>query len=111
MLRNLVDPNSTPLRAPPREDRDLFIAAVNGHVLCFDNLSWLPEWLSDSSARLSTGGGFATRQLYSDDEERLFHGARSIMLGAISEVVIKGGPRRPGSGNTAPTHSRRQAPP
>src|SRR5262249_8630505 len=33
LLRALIDPNTAPLRALPREDRDLFIAANNGHVL------------------------------------------------------------------------------
>ena len=42
ILRSLVDPNTAPLRALPREDRDLFIAANNGHLLAFDNLSVLP---------------------------------------------------------------------
>jgi hypothetical protein len=42
ILRALLDPNSTPLRALPREDRDLFIAATYGHVLTFDNVSGLP---------------------------------------------------------------------
>ena len=36
ILRALLDPNTAPLRALPREDRDLFIAASNGHVLAFD---------------------------------------------------------------------------
>ena len=36
ILRSLLDPNTAPLRALPREDRDLFIAANNGHVLAFD---------------------------------------------------------------------------
>ena len=39
ILRRLLDPNTAPLRALPREDRDLFIAASNGHVLVFDNVS------------------------------------------------------------------------
>jgi transposase len=38
ILRAVLDPNSAPLRALPREDRDLFIAAGNGHVLAFDNV-------------------------------------------------------------------------
>jgi hypothetical protein len=41
LLRALIDPNAAPLRALPREDRDLFIAATNGHILCFDNVSGL----------------------------------------------------------------------
>jgi hypothetical protein len=38
----LTGVKSAPLRALPREDRDLFIAATNGHVMCFDNVSGLP---------------------------------------------------------------------
>jgi len=50
ILRALLDPNTAPLRALPREDRDLFIAASNGHVLAFDNISGLPGWISDTLA-------------------------------------------------------------
>ena len=69
VLRALLDPNTAPLRALPREDRDLFIAASNGHVLAFDNVSGLPAWISDTLCRLATGGGFAVRQLYTDQDE------------------------------------------
>jgi hypothetical protein len=48
ILRALLDPNTAPLRALPREDRDLFIAASNGYVLAFDNISGLPPWISDT---------------------------------------------------------------
>ena len=41
-LRALVDPNAAPVRTMPREERDLFIAASNGHLLAFDNLSDIP---------------------------------------------------------------------
>ena len=58
ILRRLIDPSSAPLRALPREDRDLFIKATNGHALTFDNISGLPPWLSDTLCRLATGGGF-----------------------------------------------------
>jgi hypothetical protein len=43
ILKALLDPNIAPLRALTREDRDLFIAATNGHVLAFDNVSGLPN--------------------------------------------------------------------
>ena len=33
ILRALVDPNAAPVRSAPREERDLFIAASNGHLL------------------------------------------------------------------------------
>jgi hypothetical protein len=80
MLRALIDPNVAPVRSVPREERDLFIAANNGHVLAFDNLSALPPWLSDALCRLASGGSFAVRQLYTDQDEVLFHAARPIIL-------------------------------
>jgi hypothetical protein len=76
MLRALVDPNAAPVRALPREERELMIAANNGYVLAFDNLSGLPAWLSDALCRLASGGSFAVRQLYTDDDEVLFQAAR-----------------------------------
>ena len=39
ILRALIYPNAAPVRTAPREERDLFIAAGNGHLLAFDNLS------------------------------------------------------------------------
>jgi hypothetical protein len=89
ILRATLDPNAAPLRALPREDRDIFIAASNGHVLAFDNVSVLPPWMSDTLCRLATGGGFAVRQLYSDADEILFNESRPVILNAIDEVVTR----------------------
>ncbi|HXC67461.1 MAG TPA: hypothetical protein VN638_08580, partial [Nitrospiraceae bacterium] len=86
VLRSLFDPNSTPLRAEPREVRDLMIGAWNAWCLALDNVSHLPPWLSDSICRLATGGGFATRELYSDQEEVLFDAQRPILLNGIQEM-------------------------
>ena len=89
ILRAMLDPNTAPLRALPREDRDLFIAATNGHVMAFDNVSVLPNWISDTLCRLATGGGFAVRQLYTDQDEVLFNEARPIILNGIDEIVTR----------------------
>ncbi len=89
ILRALLDPNTAPLRALPREDRDLFIAAINGHVLAFDNVSALPSWISDTLCRLATGGGFAVRRLFTDQEEVLFEAARPVILNGIEDVVTR----------------------
>jgi len=89
ILRSLLDPNTASLRALPREDRDLFIAASNGHVLAFDNVSGLPAWISDTLCRLATGGGFAVRQLYTDQDEVLFDAARPVILNGIEDIVTR----------------------
>ena len=86
LLRLLIDPNSAPLRAEPRNSRDLMIAARNSWLLTFDNLSAIRPWLSDALCRLSTGGGFSTRQLYSDSEELIINVMRPVVLTGIEEL-------------------------
>jgi hypothetical protein len=89
ILRALVDPNVAPVRALPREERELMIAANNGHVLAFDNLSSLPGWTSDALCRLASGGSFAVRQLYTDADEVLFQAARPTILNGIEDVITR----------------------
>jgi len=89
LLKALIDPNAAPVRALSRQERELMIAANNGYLLAFDNLSGLPAWLSDALCRLATGGSFAVRQLYTDDEEMLFEAARPILLNGIEEVISR----------------------
>ncbi len=89
VLRLLIDPSAASQRTLPREDRDLFIAANNAHVLCFDNVSGLPAWISDTLCRLATGGGFTTRALFTDADEVIFDAMRPISLNGIEDVVSR----------------------
>jgi|GEM_PF-1219680 hypothetical protein len=86
-LGNLIDPSTSPLRSTPRDVRDLMIAATNSWVLGFDNLSGVSDWLSDAFCRLSTGGGFSTRELYTDREEVIFEATRPIILNGIDALT------------------------
>ena len=88
-LVSLADPSAVPVRSPPREERDLAIALCHHRALVLDNLSWVPEWLSDALCRVSTGGGFATRGLYTDDEEVVFPGVRPLVLTSVPQVVTQ----------------------
>jgi hypothetical protein len=89
ILRALVDPNVASVRSAPREERDLFIAATNGHLLAFDNFSEIPSWMSDALCRLASGGSFAVRQLYTDQDEMLFRAARPAILNGIEDVITR----------------------
>lgn len=89
VLRGLVDPNVAPLRAEPKEGRDLAIAAKHGWVLAYDNISTLYPWLSDALCRVATGGGLSTRELWSNDEETLFDAQRPVILTGIGGMVTR----------------------
>jgi len=87
MLQRLVDPNKAELRRPPKSEEDLLIAASNTWLLAYDNLSGIKPDLSDAICTLATGGGFATRRLYSNDEEAIFQAQRPVMLNGIDDLT------------------------
>lgn len=89
-IRALVDPNRSPLRSEPREVRDVAAAVSNNHLCAFDNISRLPVWLSDVLCRLATGGGFAGRELYTNDDEHVVDGIRPVLITAIENVALRG---------------------
>src|SRR5262249_36836984 len=90
LLRLLIDPNAAALRSEPRDPRDLIIAASNSWVVSFDNLSHLKHWLSDALCRLATGGGFSTRELYTDADEILFDAMGPAVLNGIEDLATRG---------------------
>ncbi len=89
ILKSIVDPNTAPLRSAPKDERDIMIAASNGWILAYDNLSHLPPWLSDILCRLATGGGFGTRELYTDSDEVLFNAQRPVIMNGIEEIAVR----------------------
>ena len=57
--------------------------------MTFDNVSGLPSWISDTLCRLATGGGFAVRQLYTDQDEVIFDATRPVILNGIEDIVTR----------------------
>jgi hypothetical protein len=90
MLREIVDPATGAIRTLPREQRDFVIEAKHGWLLTYDNISGLPVWVSDCLCILATGGGLATRQLFTDDEQMIFDNQRPVILNGIDEVGARG---------------------
>ncbi len=62
LLRSLVDPHLASVRRPPQSERDLFVGASKTSVLVYDNLSGIPDWLSDALCVIATGGAYTARQ-------------------------------------------------
>jgi hypothetical protein len=89
MARGVIDPNVADLPRPPRDVRDLMIAATNSWIVGYDNLSGISRELSDSLCCLATRGAFGTRELYSDDEEKLFDATRPVIVNGIEDIVTQ----------------------
>ncbi len=86
VISALMDPRTGALRGIPREVRDLIAAARNSWLVCFDNLSHLPDELADAACRLATGGGFGGRELYSDHDQAVFDAIRPMVFNAIPDL-------------------------
>ena len=89
MLAALIDPRAAALRALPRDTRELAIAGNKGRALAYDNISRLPEELSDAICRMAAGGGFVTRELHSDSNEVIFDAQRPLILNGIPDLASR----------------------
>ncbi len=86
-LRALIDPHEVPLRSRPKTVEDIHVAAANAHVVSFENLSSLNAEQQDAFCILSTGGGYATRQLYTNGAEHVTRSKCPVLLNGINPVA------------------------
>ena len=90
VVRLLIDPQDAPLMAIPRSTRDLMVTAHNGWLLAYDNISVITDPVSDGLCMVSTGGAYAGRALFSNDERSVIHVQRPVVLTGIEEFVRRG---------------------
>ena len=87
---SLIDPSTAPLQMPPR-DVDGWVTTANGaRVVALDNLSGIPDWLSDALCRAATGEGHTKRQLYTDADLTVIRFRRVIILNGIDLGGLRG---------------------
>jgi transposase InsO family protein len=86
-IRRTIDPHESELRRPPRNTEDVMVAATNSYVVTVDNVSYLPDWLSDDLAVLATGRGL-TKECVAIEVDRSLPGLRVVrVLDRLAETV------------------------
>jgi len=86
-MRDLIDPNKVSLRGRPKTVEDIYVSAANNWVVSFENLSFLTPEQQDALCTLATGGGYATRQFYTNGDEHVLETKRPVMLNGINPVA------------------------
>ena len=89
VFKQLLDPSQIKLSSPPDNFREFVQLGSHHWFLPIDNLSTLPEWLSDALCRACTGEGFSKRELYSDDDDVVYSFQNVGSLNGINLVVEK----------------------
>jgi hypothetical protein len=88
-IASLVDPRKAQLMSPPRDLRDLDVAAASRRVFVIDNLSSIPTMLSDRLCTMLSGGGWVARELYSDSTEVALDVRVPGITTSIGRVVVR----------------------
>lgn len=90
MVIGLIDPSGAPQRTAPRDIKSWATQAFNSWALCLDNVSMVPDWLSDALCRAVTGDGIVDRALYTDDDVVVLAFRRVLALTTIDAGALAG---------------------
>ncbi|WP_309144245.1 ATP-binding protein [Streptomyces sp. BR123] len=90
MIVNLVDPTPASKRSQPRDTKAWSTQAFNSWALCLDNVSAIPQWLSDTLCKAVTGDGIVDRALYTDDDVVVLSFRRVLAMTTIDAGAIAG---------------------
>lgn len=87
---DLIDPSPVPLKKTPKDPETWTLTASASWAVALDNLSKVPEWLSDSLCRASTGDGDVKRALYTDDGLSIVKFNRCVIANGIDVGAHRG---------------------
>lgn len=92
MLRGLVDPSVVSTRRVPAKDDDWEVTIAGQWVVAINNMSHLPDWLSDAICTAVDGtAGDVKRKKFSDQDLSALQVRRCVLLNSIDRMLISRG--------------------
>jgi Bifunctional DNA primase/polymerase, N-terminal len=85
----LADPTHPQVRRSPKDGEAWVSAATGSRVVALDNMSSIPEWLSDALCRAVTGDGDVRRRLYSDGDYHVVSFRRAVVVNGIDLGTVR----------------------
>ena len=88
-IKDLVDPSGALTLAFPKSVAEIVQQLSHNYVAYYDNVSSLPQWISDVLCRAVTGSGFSKRMLYTDDDDFIYKFKRCVGFNGINIAATK----------------------
>lgn len=89
LIKKFVDPTK-PLLLTLHRNVDQFIQQVNhNYINYYDNVKFIPYWLSDEICKAVTGAGHTKRALYTTDEDFVYEHRRCLGLNGINVALTE----------------------
>lgn len=89
LLKMLADPSIIKTLSFPKDLAELVQQLSHHSLTYYDNLSRIPEWISDLLCRATTGSGFSKRRLYTNDQDVVYSIMRAIGFNGINLAATK----------------------
>ena len=86
----VVDPSAAQTRAAPRDVESWVVAASGSWIVVLDNVSRVPQWLSDALCRAATGDALVRRKLYTDGDLAVIAFRRVVAITSIDPGALAG---------------------
>ena len=89
LIKKLVDPTK-PILLTLHRNIEQFIQQVNhNYINYYDNVKFIPYWLSDEICKAVTGAGHTKRELYTNDNDIIYEHRRCLGLNGINVALTE----------------------
>jgi hypothetical protein len=89
LIKDLVDPTKPKLLSIHNDRMEFIQQLAHNYVAYYDNLKYIPSWLSDEACRAVTGSGSTKRKLYSDDDDIVYEYRRCLGFNGINIILTE----------------------
>jgi hypothetical protein len=89
LIKELVDPAKPKLLSTHKDRMEFIQQLAHNYLAYYDNLKYIPGWLSDEVCRAVTGSGSSKRKLYSDDDDIVYEYRRCLGFNGINVILTE----------------------
>ena len=89
LIKMLVDPSTTQTFTFPRDSNEFIQQLSHNYIVYYDNVSVIPDWVSDFLCRAVTGSSFSKRALWTNDEDFYYNFKRNLGINGIDLAATK----------------------